>query len=299
VTGYLEKVLFKDGADVKKGDALFIIDPKPYQVALDHAQALLKSAEAQRDVSKRNLDRLKTSEEVIPPPKVDDAEAVFRGAAAQVDVAKAMVASARLNLDWTTIRAPIDGRISRVLVDPGNLVKGDDTLLAILVNVDSVYVYFDVDERTLLRFNRLAKKEKATPIAIGLGNEAGFPLSGVCNFIDNQVAPATGTVSIRAILPNKERSLLPGMFACVRLPIGAPYTALLLSEGAIVNDQGQKFVYVVDDGNKVMTRTVTLGAKHDGLRVVEKGLTPDDRIIVEGLQRIRVGQTVKPATRKR
>jgi RND family efflux transporter MFP subunit len=305
VTGYIDKIQFKEGSDVKKGDALVVIDPRPYQAALDEAQSKLKLAEAQRDLSKRTLERAKAAGAAVPQSEIDVAEATYQTAAAQVEAAKAIVKVAQLNLDFTTIRAPIDGRIGRCFTDPGNLVKADDTILATLVSLEPAYVYFDVDERMLLRLLRLARAgEKKTltdpglPAMMGLAGEKDFPHQGKVNFVDNQVNPDTGTLTLRAVLPNSDRSLRPGMFARVRLPIGAPHKALLVPEEAIHSDQGQKFVYVVEEGNKVASRTVTVGANQDGQRVIEKGLQPEDRVIVESRGRLRSGQIVKPVTAK-
>ncbi len=226
VTGYLENIHFKDGADVKKGDILFAVDARPYQAALDQAQANLRAAEAQRDLSKRNLERLRALAKAVGQADVDAADAAFQSATAQVDAAKAGVVVARLNVDFATVRAPIDGRIGRALVDPGNLVKADDTLVAKLVSVDPMYVYFDVDERTVLLLARKAKvKELAdtqAAVSVGLADDTDFPLRGTCNFVDNRVDANTGTLMMRAVLPNKERLLRPGQFVRVRLPIGAP-----------------------------------------------------------------------------
>jgi RND family efflux transporter MFP subunit len=304
VTGYLTKVAFKDGAEVKKGDVLFEIDPRPYQAQLDQAEANLKAAEAQREASKRTLERLRAAG-TAPKADIDVADANYLAAAAQAVAAKAAVEVAKLNLEWTTIRAPIDGLIGRHLVDPGNLVKGDETSLANLVNIDKVYVYFDGDERTVLRLERLARGAKGKPLAeadlsvsVGVGDEEDYPRRGTLNFVANRVNPGTGTVTMRAVLPNANRSLRPGLFARVRLAIGAPHKALLVPEEAIGSDQGQKNVYIVDKDNKVVARTVTVGAKQDSLRVITEGLQADDRVITEGRARVRPGDTVKPTAVK-
>jgi RND family efflux transporter MFP subunit len=305
VSGYLDKVLFKDGADVKKGDALFVIQQKPYQDALHQAEAQLKLAEAQRDLGKRNLERLRAQGADAPQGDLDIADAHFRVAAAQVDAVKAAVEAARMTLDSATIRAPIDGRSGRHLVDPGNLVRADETLLANLVSQDAVHVYFDVDERTLLRLEQSARQEKARPLAeaelpvsVGLADEAAPPRRGSINFVDNRVNPETGALTVRAVLPNTDRALRPGLFARVRVPVGAPHKAVLIPEEAIGSDLGQRIVYIVDDANIVVSREVVVGAKHDGLRVVTEGLRPDDRVVVEGRTRVRPGQTVKPVVAK-
>jgi RND family efflux transporter MFP subunit len=301
VTGYLIEVLFKDGAKVKKGDLLFKIDPRPYQEALDQAQANLKAAEAQRDLTRRALERLRANGATTAKADLDAAEANYNVAAAQADAAKAAASLAKLNLDWTTVRAPIDGRIGRALVGPGNLVKGDDTTLAHLVSLDPVYVYFEADERTVLRLEKLALAEKGKRLqeaslaaSVGLADEHDYPRRGTVNFVDNRVNPDTGTLMIRAVLPDPKHELRPGLFARVRLATGAPHKALLVPEGAVLTDQGQKFVYIVDKDNRVVSRRVTLGSSGDGVRLISEGLRPEDRVITEGVGRVRPGETVRP-----
>ncbi|HEX5272621.1 MAG TPA: efflux RND transporter permease subunit [Gemmataceae bacterium] len=305
VTGYLDKVLFKEGADVKKGDALFVIDQRPYKAALDQAQANQKAAQEQSDLARRTLERIRASGAAATRADVEVAEGQSRVAAAQADAAKAAVEIARLNLDWTTVRSPIDGRIGRSLLDAGNLVRADETPLGNVVSLDPVYVYFGVDERTLLRLERLARAGKGkglaradVPVSVGLADEDGYPRRGTLSFVDNRVSADTGMVQMRVTLPNTDRSLRPGLFARVRLAVGAPHKALLVPEDAVGDDQGRKTVYVVDKDNKVVSRAVTLGAKQNGLRVVSEGLKPDERVIVEGRSRARPGQTVKPVAGK-
>ncbi len=301
VTGYLEKVAFKDGAEVKKGDVLFVIDARPYQTALDKAQADLKAAEAQRDAAKRTLERLRAGGST-PQADIDAADANARAEAAKVEAVKAAVETAKLNLDYTTIRAPFDGRIGRRLADPGSLVVADETKLANLVSVGAVYVYFEADERTVLRLARDGKgkalADADVPVSVGLSDEKGYPLRGTLDFVDNRANPDTGTLTLRATLPNKDGSLRPGLFARVRLPIGAPHKALLVPEEAIIANEGRKFVYVVDKDNKVVLRTVSLGGKHDDLRVITQGIGPDDRVMTERLSPVRPGDTVRPVAAK-
>jgi RND family efflux transporter MFP subunit len=210
-----------------------------------------------------------------------------------------------LNLEYTKVTAPISGRISRYVVTVGNLIQSGDqsggTLLTTIVSVDPMYAYFDVDERTVLRGRQLAREGKAKaahdgelPVALGLITEDGFPHQGTVNFVDNQVNPKTGTLRMRGVFPNAYEILSPGLFARVRVPMGNPHKALLVSDRALDNDQGQRIIYVLDDKNKVASRPVRVGALHDGLRAIEDGLKPGERVIVEGLQLVRPDITVEP-----
>jgi RND family efflux transporter MFP subunit len=307
VSGYLDRVNFKEGALVKKGDLLFEIDPRTYQATLRNAEGNLAITEAhlrrldadfaraQRMVSTQAIGR-----EEYDRIAGDRGEAVASRAAAQ-----AAVERAKLQLDFTKVTAPISGRVSRYDLTVGNLVSAGDlsggTLLTTIVSVDPMYAYFDVDERTVLRVKQLIHEGKARsaddgeiPVWLGLANEDGFPHRGTVNFIDNQVNSKTGTLRARGVFPNNDEALSPGYFARVRVPIGAPHTALLISERALDTDQGQKIVYIVDKDNRVSSRPVRLGALHDGLREVTDSLEPGDRVIVNGLQQVRPGVTVEP-----
>jgi RND family efflux transporter MFP subunit len=303
VSGYLDKAPFKEGSDVKKGEVLFEIDPRPYQAELDKAQAAAALGEARLKAAEANLERAKAllGKGGIGREEYDKIVSDRDEAAAAVKVGRANLDLARLNLSFTKVTAPIDGRIGRRLVDPGNLVKADDTLLATIVSLDPMQVTFNVDERTVLRLRRLAGEGKIKSprdgeqsVLLGLADEEGFPRRGKLDFVNNQVDADTGTLLMRATFANRDGLLLPGLFARVRLPVGAPHKALLVPESAIATDQGQKFLYVVDDQNKVVYRRVRVGPLHDGLRVVEEGLQPDDWVISGGAQRVRAGMTVKP-----
>ncbi len=296
VTGYLTKMPFKEGAEVKKGDLLFEIDPRPYQAQLDQAmsqialdEALLKLAQATYD---RDLALAKVAKDSVSPQQLDQDKAAVVEAKARLTASKASVEVHKLNLEFTKVTSPIDGQVGRYQLTKGNLVNQDQTLLATVVSHDPMYVYFDVDERTILKIKSLDEKE--LPVLVGLATDKAYPRKGKVNFVDNQVNPTTGTVSMRALLDNRDRSLLPGMFARVRLPLGAPHKALLVPDEAIRNDQGRKVLYLVDDQNKVVYRPVVVGALHDGLRVIEKGLEPNERVILSGAKRVREGMTVKP-----
>jgi RND family efflux transporter MFP subunit len=307
VWGYLDKVNFKEGALVEKGDVLFEIDPLTYRAALNQAEGNLAALAAR--VERLNADfaraerLVKTaaiSQEDHDKVAGDRAEAIASRAAAQ-----AAVERAKLDLQYTKVTAPVNGRVSRFIVTVGNLIQAGDqsggTLLTTIVSVDPMYAYFDVDERTVLHVRQLIREGKAdspregpVPVWLGLPNEQGFPHQGTINFVDNQVNPRTGTMRLRGVFPNKDQVLVPGFFARVRVPIGRAHLALLVSERALDSDQGQRIVYVVDKDNKVVTRPVRLGALHNGLREITDGLTPGERVIVTGLQQVRPGVTVEP-----
>jgi RND family efflux transporter MFP subunit len=307
VWGYLDKVNFKEGALVKKGDVLFELDPRPYQALLNQAKSKVAQDEAQLSYDDAEYQRYLTLVRTGAVSRSDlDKIAAARGVdLANIGADKAVVASRQLDLDYTQVIAPVSGRVSRYVVTVGNLIQSGDqsggTLLTTIVSVDPMYAYFDVDEHTVLRIRQLIRQGKATspgdgewPVCMGLANEAGFPHQGTINFVDNQVKPKTGTLRLRGVFPNKDEALSPGFFARVRVPIGFSYHALLVSDRALDTDQGQKVVYVVDKDNKVVSRVVRLGALHDGLREINDGLKPGERVIVNGLQQVRPGLTVEP-----
>lgn len=309
VTGYLDKSFFKEGMEVKQGQVLFKIDPRTYQAELERAEAAVKQAEAHLQRLDADYQRARVLFEKRAMGREDydkaagdraEAEAGVRSAKASRDVAK-------LNLDFTDVTAPLDGRVSRRLIDPGNLVKADDTVLTSIVSLDPMYAYFDVDERTLLKFRRLLQKGKVvsarqTPLEVdvGLADEDNFPHHGTVDFIDNRVDAQTGTLRVRALLQNPKvdavnnRMYTPGLFVRARIPVGPPRQTLLIVEQAIGTDQGRKFLYVVDKDSMVDYRQVTLGPLSDGMRAVEQGLKADERVVVSGLQRVKKGVTVDP-----
>jgi multidrug efflux system membrane fusion protein len=298
VTGYLVKVLFQDGAEVKRGDLLFEIDPRPYQAELEKAQALLAASEARLKRVRDLLDR-----KGVGPEERDKIAAELEEAQAGVRVARAGLELARLNLDFTKVTCPIDGRIGRRLLDPGNLVKADETALAKVVSEDPMCAYFDMDERTLLRIRgavsggRIKEPlDRTVPVLVGLAGEEGHPHRGAIDFVNNQVNPATGTITVRAVLPNpRQRLLSPGMFVRIRLAVGGPYKALLVPDRVVLTDQGRKYVFVVDAEGKAQHRRVTVGRlQDDGLRLIAEGLRPEDRVAVGGLKGLRPGLTVQP-----
>jgi RND family efflux transporter MFP subunit len=308
VWGYLQKVNFKEGALVRKGDVLFELDPAPYQALVDQAKAKVRQSEAVLTYDDADYERNRS---LVTSGAVTRQDVEKSAAAKGVDLAniaadKAQVRSRELDLGYTRVTAPVSGRVSRYLVTVGNLIQSGDqgggTLLTTIVSVDPIYAYFDVDERTVLRVRRLIREGKAgtpddveIPVWLGLANEAGHPHRGTVNFIDNQVNARTGTLKVRGVFPNKDEVLTPGYFARVRVPIGVPHKAVLINESALDTDQGQKVVYVVGGDNRVTSRPVRLGQLHDGLREVTDGLKPGERLIVTGLQQVRPGLTVEPS----
>ncbi len=291
VSGHLETVHFQAGQLVRKGDVLFSIDPRWYQAQYDLAAA--RAHVAGREAAR--------AERLLAAAAISGEEAEARHAAAAE--ARAALETAKLDLEHTAVRAPIAGRISRAFVTAGNLVSGSPgnaTLLTTIVSVGETYVYADLDEATLLKFNRLAReghiltRNGRIPVDLQLADESDFPRHGYIESADNRVNPATGSLVLRLLFPNDDDALIPGLFARVRIPVSAPTPALLVSERAIGTDQGQKFVLAVNDGNTVAYRAVKLGSIIDGKRVVREGLRSGDTIIVNGLQRVRPGMTVTP-----
>ncbi len=291
VSGHLEAVHFQAGQLVKKGDVLFTIDPRWYQAQFDLATA--RSEVAEREA--------KRAEELLAAAAISNEEAEARRARAAE--ARADLATARLDLEHTEVRAPIDGRVSRALITAGNLVSGAPggaTLLTTIVTVGESYVYADLDESTLLKFNRLLRDNRLAtqgghiPVDLQLADESGYPRHGYIESADNRVNPATGSLVLRMVFANDDDALVPGLFARVRVPVSAPQNTLLISERAIGTDQSQKFVLAVDKDNVVAYRTVKLGAFVDGKRAVRDGLHAGDQIIVNGLQHVRPGMTVAP-----
>jgi len=301
VTGYIESVNFTEGSIVKKGDLLFVIDPRPYRAELARAEAELARAIARAELAASDVER---SEKLLDAKAVSREEYdqrinALRESQANVEAARAAVTAAKLDLEFTRVTSPIDGRVSRAVVTAGNLVTGGTTqatLLTTVVSIDPIYVTFEGDEQVYLKYSELARRGarpgEANPVQIALANEQGFPHQGVVTFVDNQVDPRTGTIRVRAALENKDGYLTPGLFARVRLLGQRSYRAVLVDDRAVGTDQSQKFVYVVDDENKVSYRSVKLGRLNNGLRIIEEGLQPGENVIVNGLQRVRPGVTV-------
>ena len=311
VSGYLKNIAFDPsielGAEVKAGTLLFEIDDRPYQNSLGTATAQLAQAEAKFTTSSAELARTEElfKKAVTTQSELDRDTGAKLLSAAAIDGAKAAVAQAELDLEFTQITAPLSGRISRSLLSEGDLVTPSTGPLTSIVSVDPIHLYFDMDEPTLLKLQKLIRdgklkspSEGEIPVLLGLSNDQGYPFRGKLDFVENQLDPNTGTIRVRAVFANPKpergpRPLAPGYFARVRLPLGEPHQAVLISERAIGRDQGQSFVYVVSPENEVVYRRVTLGALHDGQRVIADGLTAGERIVVNGLQRVRPGAKVE------
>ena len=301
VKGFLNQVLFTEGAEVKKGDLLYTIDPREYQAEVDTRTAALQQAQAQLAQARSDYQRSHqlSSQKVIATQETERQATAVLGAEAALRSAQASLDRANLDKEYADVRAPISGKISRTRVTQGNLVEDGDTLTSI-VSQDPVYVYFDAPERVVLQWDRATKDSGGDGFSskakafIGLLNEEGFPREGKVDFTDNELNTGTGTLRMRATVPNDDRRLRVGLYARVRLTLDDPKEQLLVPERAIGVDQGQRFVYVVDDKNAVQYRKVSVGQVYDGKQVILEGIKPTDRVIVEGTMAVRPGQTVQP-----
>ncbi|HEV8605463.1 MAG TPA: efflux RND transporter periplasmic adaptor subunit [Tepidisphaeraceae bacterium] len=306
VGGYLDAIQFKDGQIVSKGDVLFVIDPRPFKATLSAAQGDADAQASRLELAKNDFERARKliESKAISQEDFDTRAKEAEAAAAALAAAKARIERARLDVEFTEVKAPLAGRIGRHQVSIGNLVSGgtdQSTVLTNIVTIDPIYCYFDVDERTVLRIRQLIREGKAKsaresewPVFLGLGREDGFPFQGTINFVDNQINPKTGTLRVRGVFPNPKEALSPGFFGRVRVPIGFPHQGLLVSDRAIDNDQGQKVLYVVNEKKEVVSRSVRLGQLHEGLREITDGLKPDEQVIVRGIQQVRAGLIVEP-----
>lgn len=300
VNGFIEEVAFTDGKVVKEGDLLFQIDPRPFDAMVDRDQAALELANAR---AKRAASDLARAEKLIKGKTItqEEYDQTFAGDAessAAVKQAEASLRNSKLDREYSTVTAPISGRVSRAMITKGNLVNstaGSATLLTSIVPVDKIYAYFDVDEPMLLRHVGNARDESRPPIPVEmeLANESNFPHKGEIDFIDNKLDALTGTIRVRGVFPNPEGTLTPGLFARIRIRSKEKRPALLVNDRAIGVDQGRKYLLVVSGDNKVEYREVMAGPLVDGLRAIEKGLKADDWVIVNGLQRARPGATVE------
>jgi multidrug efflux system membrane fusion protein len=296
VTGFITSVNFEPGSEVKKGAVLFVIDPRPYQAEAERAGAAAKQAQARADLARVELTRAERllGEKAIAQREFDERASSLKELDAAARAARAQEEAARLNLSYTRVIAPIDGRVSKAEITVGNLVDASAVLTSV-VSLDRIYASFDGSEDTYLRVGAARQQSHPVPVKVGLANEEGFPHEGKLEFVDNQLDSRTGSVRMRALLPNRDRSLAPGLFARVQLGAGgATSRAVLVSDRAVNTDQSRKFVYVVGADNKAQYRPVTLGPVVDGLRVVREGLRPGERIVVNGLQRVRPGAPVAP-----
>jgi RND family efflux transporter MFP subunit len=299
VWGHLQSIQFTEGAEVKKGDVLFIIDQRPYRAAKSRAEADVAQAEAR--VKRLEADAVRAREllqtRALAREDYDKTMGDLSEAQAGVRSAAAARETANLNFEYTEVRAPVSGQAGRALVTVGNLVQSGEmggTILTTVVSLDPVYVYFDVDDLTYTRIRPLGKGA-AAPLFLGLAHEDGlFPHKGRIDFLDNQVDPGTGTLKVRGVFDNKDRELTPGLFARIRVPLGMSHKAILVTDRAIDTDQGQKVVFIVNADNVVEKRPVVLGGLHDGLREVVSGIQVGQRVVVDGIQRVRGGAVVAP-----
>lgn len=301
VSGYVKDAPFKEGDEVHEGDVLFSIDDRTYKADLKQAEATLKLAEADSRLQEKiaNRDKKLVGPRAVSQEDFETAVATMEKAKANVGAMEAARNRAKVYEEFTEVRAPWSGRISRRMVDPGNSVVADNTILTTLVTEDPLYAYFDVDERTYLNLVE-SSVSKATswtgssdfPVVLRLANEAEFSRVGKVNFVDNRVNAATGTIRMRGVFSNETKILKPGLFARIRLPIGPPYEGILIPDEAVLSDQDRKYVFVVDANNKVIYRSVTIGQEIGGMRVIKEGLGLNDQIIVKGTQRVREGSKV-------
>ena len=310
VSGYLQSIHFKDGAIVKKGDLLFVIDPRPYQAEVDRVTAELQLAQARLELAKSDYARAQKLLQfrAISQEEADTRAATERQAQQSVEAAGANVKAAKLNVEFTRVTAPITGRISRKLVTEGNLINGgtaESTLLTTIVSMDPIYVYFEADERSHLKYMRLSQngkgpssREARNPVYLALADEKGFPRRGYLDFVDNRLDPKTGTMTGRAVFSNSDLALTPGLFGRVRVQGSTSYEAVLVPDEAVGSDQAQKFVFVMNGDDTVEYRMVQLGPVLHGFRVIREGLKPNDWFIANGVQRAKTGLKVSPEKRE-
>ena len=306
VSGYIDKVAFTEGSQVKRGDLLFIIDPRPYKAEYDRAASDVKRYKTALELARIELVRVQRLKDsgAVSEEELDERKSTVAQGEANVAGAEAALETASLNLSFTRVTSPIDGRVSRAEVTRGNLVTGGingGTLLSSVVSMDPIYLYFDGDEQTYLRYTQMARtgerpssRDAPNPVQVGLANEEGFPHAGTMDFVDNQLNPQTGTIRARAVLQNKDGFFTPGLFARVQLLGSGEYSAILIEDRAVNTDQSQKYVLLLGANNQIEYRGVKLGRVIDGLRVVSEGLKPGDVIVVNGAQRVHPGVTVTP-----
>jgi membrane fusion protein, multidrug efflux system len=288
VSGYIDAVAFVEGELVKAGDLLFQIDPRPYQARVQAARAELEQASSQRQLAKSEAGRAKSLLEsrAISREEFDQRNAALLSATAQVNAAEAALASAELDLQYTRVTAPVNGRAGRAMVTKGNLASADQTLLTTVVSVDPMHVYFEANEQSAFESQQVTGAGNVTTVRIGLSGESGFPHQGRLDFIDNRLNSSTGTLLYRAELANPDGIFKPGQFARVEMPVTKLEHAVLVSRKAVMTDQDRRFVYVVDEHNQVVRRQVTPGSPAGEMLVIQHGLKRGDRVIVNGIQKV-------------
>ena len=310
VSGYLDKIHFKDGADVEQGKILYEIDPRPYQAAYNQskAQVALQRANLKYQQAVYARDVWMYGQQALAKQDLEQQLEARNTAQAQVTAAEAALESVKLNLDWTKVAAPISGRLSRTLITRGNLVTADQSVLTTIVSEDPMFVYFDVDEPTVLQVRELIRQGKfgkttqsgvGWPVSVGLANEQGFPHQATVDFSNNEFNPSTATLQVRAMVKNPkpsvgQRRFSPGSFVRVRVPISPRHPALLVVQGAVVMNQDRNSVFVVDADDKVVRKDVKLGVAQGGLQAISEGIGPKDRVIIDGIQRVKAGTVVQP-----
>jgi len=304
VTGYLDKIMFQDGANVKKGEVLFIIDRRPYKAALEQAQAALTSAKARLSFTQTDLERAQVLSRGgnISEQVTDQRRQASQTAQADVDSAEAALRNAQLNYDFTEVKSPINGRISQRLVTEGNIVSTDQTILSRIVSLDPVYFGFNVDERSFLKYQGTLgigmgqmQRGKGAPVLIALSGETKPTRKGTLDFVDNRVDNQTGTMLLRATVENPDNFIKPGLFGIVSMPATKPYQGVLLPDEAVSANQDKRIVYVLE-GDKVAAKTVKLGPIVDGYRVINEGVKGDELVVINGVAKVRPGAQVKAET---
>jgi len=303
VSGYLDQVAFRDGAFIKKGDLLFVIDKRPYQAAADQSEAAALSAQARAAYTQSDFERAQALGRTgnITEQVLEQRRQAFESAKADLQGAQAALRTARLNLGFTEIRAPIGGRIGRNLISVGNLVAADSTLLTTILSLDPIYFYFDIDERSFLAYQRnlqigtAAESTKSRlPIAVALTDETEPIHKGALDFLDNRLDQATGTIRARALIQNDKLLIKPGLFGAIRIPASRPHQGVLIPSEAVATDQDRRIVWIVADDGTVSSRGVRIGPLIDGYRLIREGLKGDETIVIAGLQRVRPGIKVAP-----
>jgi len=303
VAGFVQRVAFVEGAIVRAGDALFVIDQRPYEADVARAEAMLEQARTRKQLADMELERAQklVSTQAISREELDARTSGRAEGDAAIRAADAALRIARLNLEWTVVRAPISGRVGRAEITPGNLVQAgpaSPTLLTTIMSLDPIYVYFDTDEQAYLKYMRTsgAARGRGRAVSVGLANETGYPHLGTLNFIDNRVDRAAGTIRVRALLPNRNQLFAPGLFARVRLADNQRRSVALVQDQSVGTDQDRKFVLVLKPDNTVEYRAITIGRMVDGLRMVQSGLKRGERVVINGLMRVRPGMKVIATT---